>query len=184
MLEPVSKIRLLDIPSISTEIVGVPCSNKMETIHIITAPAGAFRWKKLSSFIPISHFPFFFVSCLTPFFIPSEGLSQGERRHARRKHSLGFLLPGVVVKLTSLLSLVGHSSEVSYPSHSKDLKAALVCQLLALRVVGLPTLCFVVPTRCVTDHVLHKLSDVANTLHGNFNWGENDCILTELSNMV
>ena len=33
MLQPVSKIRLLDIPTIATKIVDVPCSNKMETIH-------------------------------------------------------------------------------------------------------------------------------------------------------
>jgi len=37
MLEPVSKIRLLDIPSISADIVGVPCSNRMGTVSFVTA---------------------------------------------------------------------------------------------------------------------------------------------------
>ena len=55
-LEPVSKIRLLDIPSISTEIAGVPCSNKTQTADFTTALSGALRWKELSSFTPLSRF--------------------------------------------------------------------------------------------------------------------------------
>jgi len=81
----------------------------------------------------------FFVSCLTPFFIPSGDLSPGECERTRQKCSLGFLLPGVVVKLTYLLSLVGHSlAKCPTSSHLKHVKAALVCILLALKVVDLP----------------------------------------------
>lgn len=63
-------------------------------------------------------FPWFFVSCLTTFFILPRSLSPGERERAHQKHLLGFLLPGVVVKLTSLLSLVGHPiAKCPTPSH-------------------------------------------------------------------
>lgn len=61
-LKPVSKIRILDIPSISSEIVGVPCSNKTESEDFMTPFSRALRWKKWSSFslspFPNSSFPF------------------------------------------------------------------------------------------------------------------------------
>ena len=40
MLEPVSRIRLLDIPSISADIVGVPFSNRMGSVSFVTAFQG------------------------------------------------------------------------------------------------------------------------------------------------
>jgi hypothetical protein len=76
-LQLVSKIRLLDIPSISTEIVGVPCSNKMETVHITTALSGAFRWKERSSFTNLSHFPYFLFPVLFPFSFHLGAYDQG-----------------------------------------------------------------------------------------------------------
>jgi len=51
---------------LSPPIVGVPCSNKMETVHITTALSGAFRWKELPSFTPLSHFPDFLFPVLLP----------------------------------------------------------------------------------------------------------------------
>jgi len=47
MLEPVSKIRLLDIPSISADIVGVLCSNRMGTVSFVTVFSGALTRKEL-----------------------------------------------------------------------------------------------------------------------------------------
>jgi len=47
-LEPVSKIRRLAIPSISTEIVGAPDSNRTETENLLTALSWLARWKELS----------------------------------------------------------------------------------------------------------------------------------------
>jgi len=47
MLEPVSKIRLLDILSISYDIVDVPCSNRMGTVSFVTVFSGALRRKEL-----------------------------------------------------------------------------------------------------------------------------------------
>jgi len=44
-LEPVSKIRLLVIPSITVDIVGVPCSKRMGTVSFVTAFSGAFGAK-------------------------------------------------------------------------------------------------------------------------------------------
>ena len=50
MLKPVPKMRRLVIPPISTEIVGAPNSNRIETENILTALSGVARWKELSSF--------------------------------------------------------------------------------------------------------------------------------------
>jgi hypothetical protein len=57
ILEPVSKIRLLATPSISTEKVGPPCSNMMETRDFSAALSGALRRKELSSISPLARFP-------------------------------------------------------------------------------------------------------------------------------
>jgi O-acetyl-ADP-ribose deacetylase (regulator of RNase III) len=43
MLEPVSTIRLLDMPSISTDILGVPCSKVTGTGTFLTAFSGTLR---------------------------------------------------------------------------------------------------------------------------------------------
>jgi len=45
-LDPVSIIRLLDSPSISTETVGVPCSSKMEHVVVAAASSVVLRWKE------------------------------------------------------------------------------------------------------------------------------------------
>ena len=37
ILEPVSKIRLLNIPPVTADILGVPCSNEMGTVSFVTA---------------------------------------------------------------------------------------------------------------------------------------------------
>jgi len=66
MLEPVSKIRLLDIPSISADIVGVPFSNRMGTVSFVTAFSWVLRLKELSSFTPLSGFPDSWFSFRTP----------------------------------------------------------------------------------------------------------------------
>jgi len=55
-LEPVSEIRFFDIPSISTEIVGVTCFNKMEYEDFTTALSGTLRWKELP-YLRLSRFP-------------------------------------------------------------------------------------------------------------------------------
>ena len=54
MLEPVFKIRLLDILFISSNIVGVPCSNSMRNVSFLTAFLGALRRKELPFFTPLS----------------------------------------------------------------------------------------------------------------------------------
>jgi hypothetical protein len=56
-LEPVSKMRRLAIPSISTEIVVAPDSNRIETENFLTALSGVAWWKELSSFAPLTSFP-------------------------------------------------------------------------------------------------------------------------------
>ena len=58
-LDPVSTVRLRGVPSISTEIIGVPCSSVTETGDFVTASSGAPRWKELSSFSPLIRFPDF-----------------------------------------------------------------------------------------------------------------------------
>jgi hypothetical protein len=55
-LEPVSKMRRLAIPSISTEIVDASNSNRIETKNILTALSVVVRWKELSSFAPLTSF--------------------------------------------------------------------------------------------------------------------------------
>lgn len=67
MLELMSRIRLLDIPSISTDIVGVPCSNRIGTLGLLTAFSGRLRWKELSSFTPSSRFPDLWLAYSLPF---------------------------------------------------------------------------------------------------------------------
>jgi len=54
--EPVSKIRLLDMPSIQTEIKGIPHSNAILTGGLSTAFSGTVRRKELSSFTPCCRF--------------------------------------------------------------------------------------------------------------------------------
>jgi hypothetical protein len=56
-LEPMSKMRRLAIPSISTEIAGAPNSNRTETENVLTALSVVARWKELSSFAPLISFP-------------------------------------------------------------------------------------------------------------------------------
>jgi hypothetical protein len=50
MLEPVSKIRLLDIPSLSADIVRVPCSNRMGTVSFrgVEGKGAAFLYTSLA----------------------------------------------------------------------------------------------------------------------------------------
>ena len=73
--EPVSKIRRLVIPSISTEIVGAPDSNRTETENLLTALSGVARWKELSSFAPLtssltlSFFPILLLCYVRGFFV-------------------------------------------------------------------------------------------------------------------
>jgi len=55
--EPVSKIRFLDMPSIQTEINGVPHSNAILTGGLSTAFSGTVRRKELPSFTPRCRFP-------------------------------------------------------------------------------------------------------------------------------
>ena len=62
--------KLFDIPSVSKEILGVPCSNEMETVDFATALSGALRWKELSSFTPLSPFLDSLFHFSLPFFIP------------------------------------------------------------------------------------------------------------------
>jgi len=66
-MEPVSKIRLLDIPSISTDIVDAPCSIEMETLWLLTSFSGALRWRELSSITPSTRFPGSWFSSYTPY---------------------------------------------------------------------------------------------------------------------
>ena len=54
----VSSIRLRGVPSISTEIIRVPCSSVTETGDFVTS-SGTPRWKELSSFSILIHFPDF-----------------------------------------------------------------------------------------------------------------------------
>src|SRR5215469_14501631 len=67
-LEPVSKIKRLGTPSISTETVGVPCSNVIETEEVVTALSGALGWEELSSFAPFTRFPDSLLALYLPFF--------------------------------------------------------------------------------------------------------------------
>jgi len=66
-LEAVSKIKLLNIFSISADIVGVPCSNRIGTVSFLTAFSGALRRKELPSFTPLLRFPDSWFSFRTPF---------------------------------------------------------------------------------------------------------------------
>ena len=100
MLEPVSKIRLLGIPSIIADIVGVPCSNRMGTgtVSFVTAFSGALRRKELSSFylarVSLNRgFLFALPSCMSVDFSPEE--------RETFERSLGFLFPGELVELAS-----------------------------------------------------------------------------------
>jgi hypothetical protein len=58
-VEPVSTIRRLAFPSISTGIEGAPSSNRTETEDFLTPLSGASRWKALSSFSTLTRFPDF-----------------------------------------------------------------------------------------------------------------------------
>jgi hypothetical protein len=63
MLEPVSTIRLLVTPSISTEMEGVSCSSITETEGAMTAFSWVLRRRELSSLTLLSRFPnFLFLS--------------------------------------------------------------------------------------------------------------------------
>jgi hypothetical protein len=66
-LEPVSRIKHLDTPSICTEMVGVPCPNDIET-EIMTAFSGALGRKELSSFTPLTRFPDYSLALWLPLF--------------------------------------------------------------------------------------------------------------------
>ena len=61
-LEPVPMIRLLGVPSISTRIEEVPCSDMTDTGEFIAALSGALRWNELPSFTPLTRFPDFPLS--------------------------------------------------------------------------------------------------------------------------
>jgi hypothetical protein len=67
IVEPVSKSRLLDMPCISTDIVGAPCSIEMETLCLLTVFSGALRWRELSSITPLTRFPDSWFSSYTPY---------------------------------------------------------------------------------------------------------------------
>ena len=56
-LDPMSRIRRRATPSISSEMKGVPCSNKIELKDAMTAFSGVLRWRELSSLTPRSRFP-------------------------------------------------------------------------------------------------------------------------------
>jgi len=55
--EPVSNISLLNFPSIFTNTEGVPHSNNIESVGVVTSLPGERRWKELSSFTPSPRFP-------------------------------------------------------------------------------------------------------------------------------
>jgi len=57
MLDPVSTIRLLVTPSISTVMEGVPCSSKNETEDAMTAFSRVLRRRELPSLAPLFSFP-------------------------------------------------------------------------------------------------------------------------------
>jgi hypothetical protein len=184
MLEPVSKIRLLDILPISTETVGVPCSNKMETVHIITALSGAFRWKELCSFTPLSHFLDFLFSYSLFHYIWGL-ITWGTWTCMSKKFAwvppsrCGSEVNLPVRPCRALYSKVSYPFTLKTPEGSFGLCTSSTqgCWLASI-------MCLVVPTRRVTNHVLHQLSNVAYNLCCNFDWGERDCLLTKLSNMV
>jgi hypothetical protein len=54
--EPVPKIKHNGTPSISTETLGVSCSNMIEN-EVVTAFSRALEWEELTSFAPFSRFP-------------------------------------------------------------------------------------------------------------------------------
>jgi len=89
--EPVSIIRLLGIPCISTRTVGVPCSNTIETNDFMAALSGASRWKELPLFSTLT--PFLDFS----FYLTSRPFTWGELfpgECERFERSFGFLFPG------------------------------------------------------------------------------------------
>jgi len=53
MLEPVSIIRLLAVPSISSEIEGARSSNRPETVGLMTAFTGVSSFRELSTLLPL-----------------------------------------------------------------------------------------------------------------------------------
>jgi hypothetical protein len=55
--DPVSIIKRFGSPSISIEIVGEPCSNKIETVALLTAFSSGKRWRELPSLSPLIRFP-------------------------------------------------------------------------------------------------------------------------------
>jgi len=61
-LDPVSKIRRRATSSLSTEIEGVPCSNKTELKDAMAAFSGVLRWRELSSVTPTLRFSGSFLS--------------------------------------------------------------------------------------------------------------------------
>ena len=85
-MESVSKIRRRATPSISTEILGAPCSNRTETENRLTALSGPLKWKELSVFSPPIRFP---DGLSFPSYLPSLlRIFQGERFNLRKLKEL------------------------------------------------------------------------------------------------
>jgi hypothetical protein len=111
--EPVSKIRLLDMPSIRTEINGVPHSNAILTGGLLTAFSETGGRSCLHSRLVSrnSGLPFLFP--------PSSNGGFSLEKRGRLGASPGSLYLGESALLASLLSRVGHSlAKCPTPSHS------------------------------------------------------------------
>jgi hypothetical protein len=114
-LEPVSKIKHLGTPSISTETVGAPCSNMIETEEVVTALSGVLGWEELSSFATFTRFPISPLALYLPFF-EYGCLSGGCNRPDRLLRSL---LPCDPEGFVALFNLVGPSlAKCPSPPHS------------------------------------------------------------------
>jgi len=137
ILEPVSTIRLLVIPSISIVMKGVPCSRTNGTKDAMTAFSGVLGRREMPSLAPLSSFPDFLFLSENRVWV-NGGLSREGPERLQR--SVGHFTGGLEV-FASLFRLVGYSRpKWLKPPRSKHLRASLVRELLVPEVIELRAL--------------------------------------------
>jgi hypothetical protein len=103
-LEPVSTIRLLCLPSISTEMMGVPSSNVRGTGDFTAALSGGSSLEELPSSSPLIRFPDFSVSYWLPKCLRDEVCHPGNVNASSVHSGSSYLVYSKVLKFSSVWS--------------------------------------------------------------------------------